>query len=185
MLRALAIASLLASATTACASPGDAPVAAPRATPTPARPTSYPVAYRLSRGAVRTLPETDAWKEIDRSHVVASSEWQKPYPALVLVDWLHDQRIDLGEPRELRPVLERLAHEQELSLLILTAEHRRYAKALAKLHPSRRELRTFYEDFSEEDWPQAGEAMLDWLRVVRLAVANADARHVVVIPLLD
>jgi hypothetical protein len=184
MLRALALASLLAFSTTACGSSDGVP-AAPRATATAAAPTSYPVAYRLARDAVRRLPDTDAWKEIERSRVVASSEWEKPYAALVLSEWLHGRRIDLREPRELRPALERLANEQELSLLILTAEHRRHAKALAKLHPTSRELRAFYEDFSEEDSPQAGEAMLDWLRVFRLAVANADARHVVVIPLLD
>ncbi len=31
----------------------------------------------------------------------------------------------------------------------------------------------------------AGQAMRDWLRVVRLAVDETDRRHVVVIPLLD
>jgi hypothetical protein len=80
--------------------------------------------------------------------------------------------------------VERVANEQELTLLVVTGEHRRYAEVFARLDPTERELRSFYERFSQQTVDDAGQAMLAWLRVFRLALANADARHVVIIPAL-
>jgi hypothetical protein len=48
-----------------------------------------------------------------------------------------------------------------------------------------RELRAFYERFTGEQSAEAGEAMLDWLRVFRVALRNADPEHVVIIPVPD
>jgi hypothetical protein len=71
----------------------------------------------------------------------------------------------LTVPADLRPVVRRLASEQELSLLVVASQHRRYAAALARLDPTGRELGSSYERFTHDDSAEAGQAMLDWLRV--------------------
>ena len=77
-------------------------------------------------------------------------------------------------------VTSRLASEQELDVIVVTGEH---AEALRRLRPRERALRRYFDRFTEDGYPQAGEAMLDWLRVFRRATSNADVDHVVVISL--
>jgi hypothetical protein len=164
---------------------GDEPASTerPRATTTGA--SGGPVAYRLPSDAVRGLVTADAWQVIEREgQVVARSEW-KPYTAVVLSEWLEDHGVRLDVPKELRAVVERVASEQELPLLVVGPEHRGYAGELARLHPTARELQSFHERFTEEPSAEAGRAMLDWLRVFRAAVEGADDGHLVVIPVLD
>jgi hypothetical protein len=160
------------------------PPATPTATPKRESAAS-PVAYRLKTTAARALAGTQAARVIERrGRVVARSTWDG-YQAVVLSEWLQRRHVRLGVPRDLRSVVRRVAGEQELSLLVVASEHRRYADALAALHPSERELRAFYERFSGEQSAEAGEAMLDWLRVFRVALRNADLDHVVIIPVSD
>jgi hypothetical protein len=167
---------------------GDEPASGAHSTPIPTatpRPVAYPVAYRLRRSAALQLARADAWQLVEREgRVVARSEWDDGYAAIVLSEWLDERGIRLDLPSDLRSVVERLANEQELTLLVVTGEHRRYAELLARLDPTERELRSFYERFSGQTVDDAGQAMLAWLRVFRLALANADARHVVIIPAL-
>jgi len=99
---------------------------------------------------------------------------------VVLTQWLHTQDVEFDVPGDLEPAV-----DQDLPLLVISSEHRRYAERLARLRPSESRLRAFYERFSETAMGTAGQAMRDWLRVVRLAVDETDRRHVVVIPLLD
>jgi hypothetical protein len=160
------------------------PPATPIPTTTPGT-SEFPVAYQLRRSAARKLADTDAWRVIERKgRVVAKSEWDV-YTAVVLSQWLEDRGVRLDVPRDLRSLVQRVASEQELPLLVITSEHRRYADALAQLHPTGRELRSFYERFTADESTEAGQAMLDWLRVFRLAIGRADANHLVVIPVLD
>ena len=104
---------------------------------------------------------------------------------MVLTEWLHTRDVEFDVPRDLRPAVDGAGAEQDLPLLVISSEHRRYASRLARLHPSESRLRAFYERFSEASMGTAGQAMRDWLRVVRLAIDETDPRHVVVIPLLD
>ena len=167
---------------------GDEPASEAHSTPNPtatSRPELYPVAYRLRRSAAVELARADVWSLIERQgRVVARSQWDDGYAAIVLSEWLDERGLRLEVPSDLRSVVKRLANEQELTLLVVSGEHRRYAKALARLDPTERELRSFYERFSQRKVEDAGRAMLAWLRVFRLALAHTDARHVVIIPAL-
>ena len=167
---------------------GDEPASGDNSTPIPTalpRPEVYPVAYRLRRSAALDLARTDARQVIEREgRVVARSEWDDGYAAIVLAEWLDARGFQLALPRDLRSLVERLANEQELLVLVVSAEHRRYAEALARLDPTERELRSFYERFSRQKVDDAGQAMRAWLQVFRLALANADSQHVVIIPAL-
>jgi hypothetical protein len=186
---AVVISLLVASAAAGCGR-GEEPASKSQrpATPIPATTSgasAFPVAYQLRKSATLELAGADAWRVIERNgRVVAKSEWNA-YTAVVLSEWLEDRGVRLEVPRDLRSVVRRVASEQELSLLIVSSEHRRYADALAQLRPTARELRSFYEHFTADESTDAGQAMLDWLRVFRLAIGNADADHLVVIPVLD
>jgi hypothetical protein len=159
-----------------------------RTTPTATTTTedsAYPVAYELRRAAGRKLAAANAWRVLEREgRVVATSEWDV-YTAVVLSAWLDHHGVRLDVPSDLRSVLRRVAHEQELPLLLVSSEHRRYAGALARMRPTARRLRSFYERFTGERSADAGRAMRDWLRVFRLAVDAVDAEHIVLIPVAD
>jgi hypothetical protein len=103
------------------------------------------------------------------------------YFALVLDAWLSERGIELDAP-EYRPVMTRVADEQGLSLMIVTGG---YARRLARLRPGERALRRYYERFTEEPLGSAGEAMLEWLAILRRAAMTADSGSVVVIRLVD
>jgi hypothetical protein len=178
------LAALLALAAVAgCGSQSDETPATKREpTPAASRPTAYPAAYRLGTAAARSLAGRNAMRVIAREgRVVARSQWDA-YSAIVLSEWLGEHGVRLETPRGLRPVLRELASEQELPLLVVAREHRRYARTMARLDPTGRELRSFYEQYTHEESADAGRAMLDWLRILRTAIGRADARHVVLIP---
>jgi hypothetical protein len=184
-LAALVISLLLAVA--AGCGQDDEPVseARQRATPMATPAERFPAAYRLERSAARRLATADAARVLERSgEVVARTEWEA-YTAVVLAEWLDARGVPLDVPKDLRPMVRKVGSEQDLPLLVVSGEHRRYADALAGLHPSAPELRTFYERFSGEAPDDAGRAMLDWLRVVRHSLDAVDEDHVVVIPVLD
>jgi hypothetical protein len=169
---------------------GDAPASEDEwhATPIPTTATEaseVPVAYRLRRDVARKLAAADAWRVIERKgRVIATSPWDG-YTAVVLSEWLDDRGVRLDLPRDLRSVVRGVASEQELALLVVSSEHRRYADTLAQLHPTAPELRSFYERFTRDTSREAGRAMLDWLRVFRRAMGTADAKHLVLIRVLD
>jgi hypothetical protein len=160
--------------------PQSSSTASPTATST-ASP-RYPVAYRIPEASARKLPHADAYAVIEREgDVVAASEWED-YTALVLSAWLEDKHGIRLDALEYRSVTSRLASEQELYVIVVTGEH---AAALWRLHPSERALRRYFARFTDDGYSEAGEAMLDWLRVFRRAASSADGDDVVVIPLLD
>lgn len=68
-------------------------------------------------------------------------------------------------------VTSRLASEQEMYVIIVTREH---ADVLRRLRSSERELSRYFDRFTQDGYPDAGEARLDWLRVFRQAASNAD-----------
>jgi hypothetical protein len=143
-------------------------------------------AWRIRMDTASRLSDTNAWETIQRSgEVVARGGQAKGYAAVVLDEWLDRHGVALSPPLRLRSVLERVADQQELTLMVFGTEHRRAGATLTKLHPSRRELRSFYRDFTGEDSQDAGDAMLEWLGVFRKAIRNTDSHHVVVVPLLD
>jgi hypothetical protein len=144
-----------------------------------------PVAYELPTGAARRLAAADATRVLEREgRVVATSEWDV-YTAVVLSEWLDHHGVRLDVPSDLRSVVRRVANEQELPLLVVSSEHRRYSEALARMRPTAHQLRSFYERFTGERSAEAGRAMRDWLRVFRRAVEAVDAEHLVVIPVPD
>jgi hypothetical protein len=150
---------------------------APTSTATP----RYPVAYRITEAVARRLPEGDALAMIERSgQVIAETEWED-YTALVISAWLEEAHDIKLEAPEFREMTSRLASEQELSVIVVSGEH---ADALRRLHPREHTLRRYFDRFTEDGYPEAGEAMVDWLRVFRRATSSADAGHVVAIPLV-
>jgi hypothetical protein len=56
--------------------------------------------------------------------------------------------------------------------------------ALDELRPSKRRLAAVDKFRTQTQVPDAGEAMVEWLRIFRLAVREGDQRNVVVIPML-
>jgi hypothetical protein len=142
----------------------------------------HPVAYRIPKALARRLVEADAYALIERAgNVIAETEWEA-YTALVLSAWLDERHGIKLEAPQYRTVMSRLALEQELHVIVVTREH---ADALRRLRPSEHELRRYFARFTEDGYPEAGQAMLDWLRVFRRATSNADVDDVVVIPLLE
>jgi len=158
--RALA-AVLLAAAMIGCGSDPEATSSTP--TPRPTAEPTYAFAYRLPLATARRLADGDAYATIEQEgEVVLESEWDSSV-ALDVLTWALDRGIDLGAGGELERVAARVAEEQELGLLVLG---RRDAGALAGEQPR-------------------GTRMREWVELVRRAAAASDARHVVVIPMLD
>lgn len=73
--------------------------------------------------------------------------------------------------------------KQDLYLLIMTTDDQ-VADALDELEPNKRRLAAVYNRWSQKRVPAAGDAMVDWLRIFRLAVREGDQRNVVIIPIL-
>ena len=138
MTRPLALA--LALALAGCgAQDAAAPAPAPSPRPAAATPANGPVAYVMPRSAAPSLGGADPFEQAEG---FAESEWEG-YPAIVLIEWLGDRGIDLEEPPDLRRVSERLAREQELPLVFIAPEHRRFAARLDRLRPSDETLQRF------------------------------------------
>jgi hypothetical protein len=75
-----------------------------------------------------------------------------------------------------------IAEAAEMLVFILTQEDQK--KYLAKLDPDNfdeEELGALYEDFTEEDADDAGEAMLAGVAALFQALGEVDAEHVVVV----
>ena len=127
------------------------------------------------------LADGDASELIEREGRVVGATSLESYFALVLEAWLSERGIELEAP-EYRTVMTRVADEQGLSLMIMTGGH---ARALARLRPGERALRRCYERFTAEPLGSAGEAMLEWLTIVRRAAMTVGSGSVVVIRLVD
>ena len=157
----------------------------PRPATEPPPPAPVPAAFALSEGALERLPASYDVLERD-GRVAASTEWD-PYLAIVLTEYLRGRGIRLDDlPSRLEELAVQVSDRQEVAVMLLTDEHRRrYARPLARLRPSADELARFYERFTEESDPDAGRGMLDWLRVLRSALPQAQGETTVVIPLPD
>jgi hypothetical protein len=148
--------------------------------------TDAAVAWRIDKDAARRLADGDALTTLRRAGHVAARGPSDGYAAVVLAEWLDARDVRLDPPPGLRATVERVAGEQEVSLLVFGRQHRRYVAKLAQLRPSARELRSFYARFTgEAASPGAADAMRGWLRVFRQAIRQTDVRHVVVVPVLD
>ena len=152
----------------------------PAPTPAPA-----PAAFALDKNALRRLPADYGVLERE-GRAVGSTEWD-PYLAAVLAEYLGGRGIRLDElPKRLEELAIQVSERQEVAVMLLTDAHRRrYARRLARLRPGEDELARFYERFSEETDPDAGRGMLDWLRVLRVALPEARGETTVVVPLPD
>jgi hypothetical protein len=146
-----------------------------------AEPTPYPVAFEIQRKDARRLLEQDAYAFIERTgEVVGATDWES-YFALVLEAWLSERGIDI-DASEYRTTVSRLAKEQEFHAIFITGEH---SRALQRLRPTERQLRRYWERFSEESLGTAGVGMLEWLEIFRRAAQRAGPDSVVVIRLVD
>jgi hypothetical protein len=158
----------------------------------PERPRTAPepepagVAYALDRSRLREL-KYDYGLIVTDGREVASGPWD-PYMGVVLAEYLEEKhRIKLLDgPADLDREVERIARAQEASLMLLSDWHRRrYAQRLADVNPPEDELEDFYVEFSEEQEPEIGRGMVDWLRIFRASLAHARGKTVVAIPLDD
>ena len=180
----LLVVALAGIALAGCGSPG-APSAERSPAPAATAPPTYPVAYRMPRDEISRLAASgDALAALEREQVFGVSAYEA-YPVVVVMEWLRERGIDLRLPRPLRPALQRVFDEQALTVIVVGREHRRHRERLASLEPSERELRRYYEVFNEHDWPESGKAMLEWLGIVKRAVAAVDARTLIVIPVTE
>ncbi len=152
--------------------------------PTPARtePPTFPAAYLIDADATRRLADADEpFRALARDgRVIAETQWES-YSAAVLDAWLEERGISV-DSRRYRGLAAQLGEKHELPVLAIGPEQ---AAALRRLRPSERAFTRYYDAFTEDGFPEAGRAMLDWLRIFRLAAERADARHVVLIPLID
>jgi hypothetical protein len=165
-----------------CGHEGDAPPSAPTATPGS---NEYAVAYAVARDEVPKLARKALPDALDHKKVVASSQW-KPYTLVVLLEWLHERGIDLDPPPPFDTAATEIGDRWDVQVLLVTAEHkRRYQQHLQRLTPDSDELRDFYNEFNADNWPEAGAAMADWLRIVKASMTAATSRRTVVIPLTD
>jgi hypothetical protein len=159
---------------------------APERRPAPPGPEPAGVAYAIDRDTLRDL-RYDYGLIVTDGREVATGTWDG-YVAVVLAEYLDEKHgIKLLDgPAELDREVERIARAQEASLVVLGDWHRRrYAERLADVNPSEDELEKFYVEFSEEQEPEIGRGMLDWLRIFRASLAHARGETVVAIPLDD
>ena len=120
-----------------------------------------------------------------RERPVARTEWDD-YVTVVLLEYLDEKRgVDLLHSRFDR-IAKRIGDEQDATTIVLSYDQRRrYARRLARLHPSGKELRRYYERFTEERAPDIGEGMQRALEVVRAGLRRTTPHEVVVMPLLQ
>ena len=152
----------------------------PPPSPTPARAPTYPAAYLVDADAARRLTDAeDPILALERDgRVIAETQWES-YSAAVLIAWLEERGISVGSSRYDGLVAR---FDEDLPIIAIGPEH---AANLRRLHPSERALSRYYSAFTEEGFGDAGQSMLDWLRIFRLAAERTDARQVVLIPLID
>ena len=143
-------------------------------------PAEYPAAYEVARDELGALAERPPPEAVEGAEVVASTSWDS-YALAVLVIWLSEHGVDLDEPRD--PAADAIEEAWGTPVLVLTDEHaRRYGRRLARLRPSEAKLRAYYEGLSSEPLGVAGQAMADYLDIVREALGRATGDRAVVIP---
>jgi hypothetical protein len=154
--------------------------APPPPDPTPEQAPTYPAAYLIDADAAQRLADAgDPYVALERDgRVLAETQWEA-YSAVGLMAWLEERGISVDSSRY-DGLVARLG--EDLPGLAIGPEH---AAELRRLRPSERALSRYYYAFTEDGFGDAGRAMLDWLRIFRLAADSADARHVVLIPLVD
>jgi hypothetical protein len=159
-----------------------AATATPTATATPEG--RFPVAYRVPIPVVRKLDEGDAGKLIrEEGELIARSDYDT-ITNYVLAEWLQKRGIEVEDPGVLGPTVSNVYDEQSRYLMIISQDPK-VADALDELRPSKRRLAAFYNNYGgaeQEPYAQAGEAMLDRLRIFRIAARAGDERHVVILP---
>jgi hypothetical protein len=166
----------------------DEPAAAgtPKATPTAtASPEGrFPVAYKVPVKVMPRMDEGDALTTIrEEGEVIAATDFDI-LTGFILADWLRRRDIEVDDPAVLAPTVRGVLEKQDDYLLIVSKDPE-VADALEDLRPNKRRLAAFYNGYGggeDEPFPQAGEAMLDWLRIFRLASRAGDEDHVVIIP---
>jgi hypothetical protein len=165
---------------------GDEPTARATATPTAtATPEGrFEIAYKLPRNVAQRLHKGNAYELIhEEGEVIAWSDFgeETSYP---LTDWLRKRGIEVEDPGELTPMWLSVYKKQHLYLLIMTTDDQ-VADALDELELNERRLAAVYNRWSSQKRvPGAGDAMVDWLRIFRLAVREGDQRNLVIIPIL-
>jgi hypothetical protein len=164
---------------------GEEQAAAERETPT-ATATGTPegrfeIAYKVPMSVARRLHKGEAYKLIrEKGEVIARSDFDES-TGYVLAAWLERRGIAIEDPGALTNMWLSVEKKQHLYLQIITADGA-VADALDDLQPSKRRLAAAYNRRSQKRVPGAGEAMVDWLRIFRLAVREGDERNVVIIP---
>jgi hypothetical protein len=149
--------------------------ATPTATATPEG--RFEVAYKVPREVARRLHKDRQAYELlrEEGEVIARSDYDIT-TSISLAHWLRNRGIEVEKPAELTRMWLSVDKQQSLYLMILTT-HDRVAEKLDELKPSKRRLAAVY------DVPSGGEAMLDFLRILRLGVREGDGRNVVIIPI--
>jgi hypothetical protein len=162
---------------------GEKPTAAATATATATPEGRFAVAYKVAIHVVRRLDEGRADKLIrEEGEVIARSDFDL-ITSTILADWLSKRGIEVEDPGVLTPTYRSVYKKQGIYLMIVSADPA-VADALDELHPKKRRLAAFYNHWGGETdrVPQAGDAMLDWLRVFKLAVRAGGEGHVIIIP---
>jgi hypothetical protein len=155
----------------------------PAATNAAGGPAEYPAAYAVDRAGLPELASKPLPEALEGADVVAETAWE-PYYLIVLTEWLHERGVDLDRPRPAE--LTAIEEAWDMPVLVLTAEHaRRHRRRLERLRPREAELRAYFEAFNEESRGDAGDAMAEYLGIVRTALREAIGQRVVVIPLED
>lgn len=78
-----------------------------------------------------------------------------------------------------------LTEARNATHFIFTCDHKNdYLSALNPSNFSRDELRIYYEEFNEEEWPQAGEAMMDAVVTLRNNLERVDGDSIIVFGIL-
>lgn len=182
---ALAIVILLLVA--GCGEGDEEPSASATETPTPTATATpegrFEVAYKVPREVARRLHKDRQAYELlrEEGEVIAQSDFDIT-TSYTLADWLEKRGIVVEEPGDLTRMWLSVEKQQSLYLMIMTTDDQ-VAEQLDELKPSKRQMAAVYKRWAETSVPQGGEALLDFLRIFRLAVREGDQRNVVIIPL--
>ena len=164
---------------------GDDPEPAVERTPAAAEqaPAEYPVAWAVHRADLAKLGDKPLPEAVEGAEVIGRTSWDS-YPMVVLGEWLDEHGVALDRPRV--PEAHEIGEAWDAPVLVLTAAHaQRYGRKLERLRPGRKELQAFADEFTEEQMPDAGEAMAQWLEITRRSLASVTGDRVVVIPISE
>ena len=110
------------------------------------------------------------------------------YAGLQLAEYLRAERnVDLLRlPRRLAVIAGDVGEDQDIELLLLTDGHRRrYAERLARLDLKPGDLKRYYDAHNSQTAPEVGASMVEWLGLIRDALATVAPGRIVVVPVLD